>query len=879
MLDISFHYKTKRTDFGRPYNICEEVPPRLLVTVEPEPEKQAKYCAIHPFSLGVQASVSYSQHSVNTEVTQTKLEDVVHKEGGWPQGVDPTNAPSCKQTRLKLEKRENFIPKLKELAATVEKTGKLNVAIDLFSSDFPPTDVTTDVADPQIRTLSIFRDRYVNRSVSSISWSADSSSVKRVALCYTPKELSAPTAHYESFIYNLECPSVPELELHPHSALYCLEYNTKDPNYLVGGMAHGSLSLWDVRQGSLPVWTSAIESSHRDAVYAARWISAKTAFECVSVSADGNSMTWDTRSNTTPLEVIPLTPEPLPEGFQPPFGGRCLDYHTGVPTKYMVGTVEGLVMSVNRKAADPTNRISAVFPCHYGPVYAVRRHPTETKYFCSISDWCCRMFTEDNKTPLVTIPAQRYYLTNAVWGYGRTTVVYTANVQGTLDAWDLIQSLKRPICSISVGHVPVYSMAAEGSGQFLLTGDADGTATLLEFNEPLRNISASEKTLFNGMMGREAKRVKNYDQFLKEQKMREKKATVGGGEDEAAKKPVKEFDPAAIESEFDAALRGEAEKVVEKKRVVIGGDEEQQLPPASAQPIVVPDVIGDGLQPEDTSVPGVAEKIADGVADAAKPAPAPAPVPDVIAAAAVPEKKDEPEPVPDVIAETLPAKAGEPPVEAVADVIGETVTEKPAEGAAEGEAVAPVGDVIAEAIPDKPPEPGETVADVVGEALAGSARSAGGEGSKPVTPVGDVIGDAIPEPAPPGEALPDVVGETVTAEEREATPEGEKPVTPVGDVIGDAIPEPAPPGEALPDVLSGSLAQGSGRQPSPKPTTPIGDVIGDAIPPPVEDPPLDGAKLDVLGGALAGGGGEAAAPDAAVQELSGKLNLLDNALG
>jgi dynein intermediate chain 2 len=775
MLDISYHYKTKRTDFGRPWNILEDTTPRLVVQIDPVPDLRAKYENINPFSLGVQAAVSYSQHSVNTEVTQTKLEDVIHREGGWPQGIDPTNAPSCKQTRLKLEKRDNFIPKLKELAAIVDKTAKLNVALDLYSPDFPATEAAIDVADPQIRTISIFRDRYTQRYVSSISWSAESSSVKKVALCCTPREMSSPTAHYESFIYNLECPSVPELELHPHSALLCLEYNNKDNNFLVGGMQHGSLSLWDVRQGSLPVWTSAIDSSHRDAVYAAKWISSKTAFECVSVSADGLSMTWDTRSNTAPIEVVQLNPSPdqLPEGFQPPFGGRCLDYHSGVPTKYMVGTVEGLVMTVNRKAADPNNRISSVFPGHYGPVYAVRRHPTDTKYFCSISDWCCRFFTEDNKTPLVTIPAQRYYLTNAVWGCARTTVVYTANIQGTIDAWDLIQSLKEPICSISVGHCPVYSMAAEPGGQFLLTGDGDGTATLLELNDPLRNISQAERSLFNGMMGREAKRVKAYDQFLKEQKQREKK-TTSGGDDEGAKKEPRQFDPAEIEAEFERALRGEAEQVQEKKRIVIGGDEEQQLPDVvqvAAEEAAAPigadgppqegkpfDAAADVAAPVDSHEPHQEGKLGDVIAGGIQPDGPANEEPQVGQEPAAGEQAaaDEPVTADEPVAADEPAAADEQAVEDEDDAAkvgggpghllqgADDLTPVSQEPEGEGSGL---GDVMADAIGSSqigdqdPPTESPGLGDVIGSVF-GSEPAAADEGAPGLDILGNALGKA-----------------------------------------------------------------------------------------------------------------------------------------
>ena len=585
MLDISFHYKTKRAHFGRQFN-PEDTNVRMIAAVNPDPDLRANFEEINPFSIDVQTAVTYSQHIVNTEVTQTKTEDVVHREGSWPQGIDPTDAPSCKQQRLKAEKREGFIKQLKELASTIEKTTKLNVALDLYGDHFPQQEQPTAVTDPSIRTITILRDKFTDRYISDLSWS-DTGPTKRVAICYTPNVASDHMAHYESFIYNLECSSVPEMELHPSSPLVCLEYNTKDSNFLVGGMAHGSISLWDVRAGSLPVWTSAIEGSHRGAVYSIKWISAKTAFECVSTSDDGTTMTWDTRNQTTPLETIHLAPagDLLPAGFSPPFGGRIIEYHTGVPTKYMVGTVEGLVMTVNRKAADPNSRISGVFSSHYGPIYAVRRHPTETKYFLTVSDWSVRVFTEDNKTPLLNLPPQRNYLTNAVWGQGRTSVIFTASNTGAVQAWDIIQSHKEPVCSLQVGTAAIRTMATEVSGEFIMTGDANGTATLLQLNDPLRMPqSAIEKAGFISMLSREAKRVKNYDQFLKEQKMREKAKAKNVNEEEVEVPPT--FDAAELEEEFENALQGIFVDKKEVQRVMIGVEDEQpvELPPPPPPP-------------------------------------------------------------------------------------------------------------------------------------------------------------------------------------------------------------------------------------------------------------------------------------------------------
>ncbi|EAY21750.1 intermediate dynein chain, putative [Trichomonas vaginalis G3] len=571
----TFTYKTWRSHFGRPLNV--EVSTKSVFAIPPDPKLRANFADINPFTVETQTALTYSQHTINTEVTQIKQQEVVHTEGSWPPGVDPTDPSSCKNHRNRVDRYPNTVKQIRELAAQVEATAKLNNSIDLFTDHFPHLQAPTAIQDPSIATLSIIRDKFPDRYVSSLSWQ-DTQSTKRIAICYTPNDLTNPNAHYESFIYNLDCISVPEMEIHPPSPLLCLEYNAKDYNFLVGGMAHGTISLWDVRSGSVPIWTSAIEHSHRGAVHSVKWISSKTAFECVSTSLDGTTMTWDTRKETKPIEVVQLEPNQdlLPQGFAPPFGGTAIDYHTGVPTKYMVGTNEGLVMMVNRKASDPSQRISGVYSNHYGPIYSVRRHPTETKYFLTASDWTVRVYTEDNKTPLICLPSQPRYLTNAVWGNGRTSVIFTANNVGTIEAWDINLSLTAPVCSIQASDSAIRTMAVDNSGELIVAGSANGTAMLLQLNESLRQpLNANEKSNFMSMLSREAKRVKNYDQYLKEQKMRNKQAQSQANKDEgkAAETP---FDPAQIEKEFQNALEGKIDQGTEEKRVIIGGDEEQQ---------------------------------------------------------------------------------------------------------------------------------------------------------------------------------------------------------------------------------------------------------------------------------------------------------------
>ena len=89
---------------------------------------------------------------------------------------------------------------------------------DLFSDHWKADDPQPSIQEPSIRPFSILRDQFPGRSISSLSWS-DLTATKRVDICYTPHDLESQTVHIQGSIYNLECPSVPELELHPQSPL------------------------------------------------------------------------------------------------------------------------------------------------------------------------------------------------------------------------------------------------------------------------------------------------------------------------------------------------------------------------------------------------------------------------------------------------------------------------------------------------------------------------------------------------------------------------------------------------------------------------------------------------------------------------------------
>jgi dynein intermediate chain 2, axonemal len=79
----------------------------------------------------------------------------------------------------------------------------------------------------------------------------------------------------------------------------------------------------------------------------------------------------------------------------------------------MAGCESGAILSCNRKAKNPADRVAAAFYGHHGPVYGLQRHPFAAKYFLSVGDWTVRIWADDSKQPLVTTRYHSTYLTGA----------------------------------------------------------------------------------------------------------------------------------------------------------------------------------------------------------------------------------------------------------------------------------------------------------------------------------------------------------------------------------------------------------------------------------------------------------------------------------
>lgn len=93
-------------------------------------------------------------------------------------------------------------------------------------------------------------------------------------------------------------------------------------------------------------------------MYDLAWLQSKTGMECMSVASDGSVMWWDIRKLAEPIETLTLTER----GSDKVLGAVSLDYSPlAGPTKFVLGTEQGVIVSGNRKAKTPADRIGTTY--------------------------------------------------------------------------------------------------------------------------------------------------------------------------------------------------------------------------------------------------------------------------------------------------------------------------------------------------------------------------------------------------------------------------------------------------------------------------------------------------------------------------------------
>lgn len=200
----------------------------------------------------------------------------------------------------------------------------------------------------------------MQRSISHLSWSPDGGS--KLAITYGDKRFHVRTmsgVSYNSYVWETENPNRPYFKISPTSPSVCIEYHQKDPHLLVSGQRNGQCCQWDTRESSKPVAITPREVCHRESVNSVLWINSKTGTEFFSGGADGQVVWWDTRRLDERVETLYMDPVKSDEQFlERSYGISMLEYETTIPTRFMVGTEQGMLFFCNRKGKTPMEKIA-----------------------------------------------------------------------------------------------------------------------------------------------------------------------------------------------------------------------------------------------------------------------------------------------------------------------------------------------------------------------------------------------------------------------------------------------------------------------------------------------------------------------------------------
>lgn len=388
---------------------------------------------------------------MNTERIVVKNSSMRHIEGGWAKEIDFTEQSDTSRFRKKAEKDEEYKSAIFSLGPIVSRCLKQNNTVNIYEDYFQGSSIDHSSEPPSAKGVAVFKDPMstgdIKRTVSSVSWHPEAG---KIAVTYSILNFQDPRFTRsrlppQSYIWDIANPNTPEYEIIPPSPLCCLKFNPKNPETLVGGSYNGLISFYDLRKVSpgskeiIASSTSLIEKSHHDPVYDIFWINSKTGNQCVSVSTDGQMLWWDTRKLTEPTDTLELCTDV--KGGGQVLGGSSLEYSSEAgPSKYLVGTEQGVVLSINLKNRKQNNGITVLDQGagkHHGPIYAVQRNPVNTKCFLTIGDWTAKIWTEDNvKTPIMSTKYHQAYLTGGCWSPTRPGVFFVTRMDGVVDMWD-----------------------------------------------------------------------------------------------------------------------------------------------------------------------------------------------------------------------------------------------------------------------------------------------------------------------------------------------------------------------------------------------------------------------------------------------------------
>ncbi|CAH0726408.1 unnamed protein product, partial [Brenthis ino] len=531
-MEIAYPYTKRRCDFGRQALFCEQGP-ELCDSIASNVAEYKQYILRNPVHQPTQNTKSFSEHYVNTIRAEYATTGANHAEGGWPKDVNVVDPEATQRYRRKVEKDDNYIHCVMSLAPGMEHYVQQNNAIDMYRTYYAEMSSLPPVEKSSCRTVNVYRDAATGggRPISSICWQPDGG--HSFAVTYVDVDFNHnPRAPIESYVWDLENANYPEVVLTPPAALLDLQFNPRDHNTLIGGMMNGQVGVWDRRHGGAPTVTCAPHVAHRELVRNVLYINSKSGQEFFSGGPDGACKWWDIRNMSEPTDemIMDVVKSSFDvQSMATANGISALEYEHTIPTRFMAGTENGLVIGGNRKGKTPVEKLPAKYEAHLGPVWSLERNPGFLKNFLTVGDWTVRVWSEDcRESAVLWSPPHRYKVTAATWSPTRLSLMLVMQWNGILATWDLLRRQHEPVLTMQVCEEPLLRVRMHDGGTFAACGSSKGNIYMIELSQNMAQSDKNDKALLTAIFERESKRERILEARMREFRLKLRQ-TEGGG--------------------------------------------------------------------------------------------------------------------------------------------------------------------------------------------------------------------------------------------------------------------------------------------------------------------------------------------------------------
>ena len=356
-------YKTSKDSrcFPRPLRLSDcsqveetEIAPddslRKLFVVKLEKYKNSAQGNHQPFSHSACNTVAKSQVTASMN----------HREGGWPCYVKTENKEAKNKYLSRVMKEDLFKFTTIKLAETISKLLKENNTVNLEQIYFTDEKESSNIMDDNDRVTIICKLKDFSkrrRPVSCLSWqkcSGISAGVVATSHCSSEFQGCHGETCRDGYISDISVSSCYRSLLAGPGHITALEFNEREVSLLAAGCYDGQVCFFDERKPPGHVGLIDFTNSHRDAVYGIKWVG-KSGVEFLTGSQDGLVKWWDLRKFVTPTRQFVVSCQEGQTEVERADSLSCLSFEQTIPSKFMMGTNQGNVISCRLSPKQGTN--------------------------------------------------------------------------------------------------------------------------------------------------------------------------------------------------------------------------------------------------------------------------------------------------------------------------------------------------------------------------------------------------------------------------------------------------------------------------------------------------------------------------------------------